>query len=145
MKVNCNLSFSKETSHFKQLAIGINSRIGCAMGRYSKNNWMYQMTICVYGCKKQGGQKPFLVGKRPGEDCVCGVGTEFRYLCHEYEYEKDCGDCIEPDRPKRTTVASEEDIAIPSRPCTLTGKFLKWLLCLKGIIKCNKRKGCSGL
>lgn len=106
---------------------------------------MYQITICVYGCKKHGGEKPYLVGKSPGEKCLCGVGTEFKYLCHEYEYEKDCSDCIDSDKPKKTTIASEENIKIPSSPCTLTGRLLKWILCLRGVIKCDKSKGCAGL
>lgn len=116
------------------------------MGKFSKKRWMYQMTVCVYGCKKFGGEKPYFVGKIPGEDCECGVGDEFKSLCNDVEHVEDCGNCggnSSKCLPALVDAEDEEDIRISSaiKPRTGTNKLLQWIMCIKGLINCDKNKG----
>lgn len=130
-------------AHVKQMAIGLNSRVGCAIARFSKKGWMFQLTVCLYGCRKKKGQRPYAVGKYPGEDCVCGVGSEFKYLCHPSERVDDCDSDCETTTRRTTTDYYDEEEILTKRPKkkwgTLTGKMLEVLDCLRGL--CDKNRG----
>lgn len=72
------------------MAIGRNGAIGCAISRYSDENWIYQLTICLYGCRKKENKRPYLVSKIPGDNCICGVSSDMKNLCHKGEPVGDC-------------------------------------------------------
>lgn len=131
-------------AHVKQLAIGLNSRVGCAIARYKKKEWMFQLTVCLYGCRKRINKPPYQPGKYAGEYCVCGVGSEFKYLCHPNERVKNCIDA--EDNDKATKEESDENYDYeedndkkPKKPKkewkSLTGKILEVIDCLRGL--CN--------
>lgn len=79
------------------MMIGLNTRLGCAVSRYSDKEWTYQLLICMYGCGKKIKQKTYANGKYPGESCLCGVTREYKYLCHNDEPTSDCGLIIDHD------------------------------------------------
>ncbi|KAH8413765.1 hypothetical protein KR222_007825, partial [Zaprionus bogoriensis] len=81
---------SKNTWNFKQMMIGLNSRVGCAVANYVINGIMNQLMICLYGCQKKQRKKIYATGKNASQKCKCGTGTEYLHLCHENERVDDC-------------------------------------------------------
>lgn len=132
-------------AHVKQMAVGLNSRIGCAIARFSKKGWMFQSTVCLYGCRKKKGRRPYAVGKYPGEDCLCGVGWEFKYLCHPAEGVDDCdSECEETLTGTTIDDYDEAETIKTKRPkpkySTMTGKMLELIDCLRGLCDKSKRR-----
>lgn len=115
---NCNQPtvFREETGHFKQMMVGLNSRIGCAITKFSDKNWSYQLLVCLYGCKKKTEQKIFATGKFPGEYCVCGVSAPYKYLCKTTEPSLDCGLIVDHEMAKRNPADNRETIETIAKP-----------------------------
>lgn len=106
----------QETGHFKQMMVGLNSRIGCAITRFSDKNWSYQLLVCLYGCKKKTEQKVFATGKFPGEYCHCGVSSPYKYLCRKSEPSLDCGLIVDHDMDNPNPVDNRGTMETLAKP-----------------------------
>lgn len=95
------------------MMIGLNTRLGCAISRYSDREWTYQLLICMYGCGKRIKQKTYAIGKYPGESCHCGVTRQYKYLCHNDEPTADCGLIIDHDLEHNANVDQRREDAMP--------------------------------
>lgn len=135
MKTNFNLNslFSKETSHIKQMAVGLNNGIGCAVARFSDQHWVYQTTICLYGCRKKRNKRPYLVGKVPGSNCKCGVESNLKCLCKQGEPVP--ADCVEEkgSNPvvEKTTTRKPTSKTTKKKVESAVGRFISWLVEMK--------------
>ncbi|XP_064541451.1 antigen 5 like allergen Cul n 1-like [Drosophila montana] len=100
----------QEISHFLQLIVGANSRVGCAMANFHEGPWKYQLMVCIYGCGKQKGQYVYRIGKTAGDLCGCGTDRQYKNLCRPGTDNGDCGLVKEDD----------DDIAGPLTTTTTT-------------------------
>lgn len=125
-----NSLFSKETAHIKQMAVGLNNGIGCAMARFSDDDWIYQTTICLYGCRKKRLKRPYLVGKIPASHCKCGVESDLRCLCKRGEPVP--ADCVEEKNlnpiVETTTTRRPPTKTTKRKIISHVGRFISWLV-----------------
>lgn len=106
----------QEAGHFKQMMIGLNSRIGCAISKFTDENWSYQLLICLYGCNKKTNQKVYAVGKYAGEYCVCGIATPYKYLCSKDEPSMDCSLINDHNLESKNKINNRNIIEMMPRP-----------------------------
>lgn len=75
-------------------------------------------------------KRPYLVSKVPGDNCICGVGTDFKHLCHQGEPVGDCS----YDKPPNLII---EETTTTRRPMirktkkklqSQVGRLFDWIL-----------------
>ncbi|XP_015034396.3 antigen 5 like allergen Cul n 1 [Drosophila willistoni] len=75
-----------EIGHFLQLIIGEVDRIGCAISRYTKEEWNHQLLVCIYSDSIRDFKKPvYQIDNKPTSHCKCGVNQQFQNLCSRRE------------------------------------------------------------
>ncbi|KAH8413598.1 hypothetical protein KR222_001626, partial [Zaprionus bogoriensis] len=75
------------TKHFRQMMVGLNSHVGCAIAAHHVDNtWVYLMFYCLYGCSKTDNYGIYEASTYPGSKCICGINPSFRHLCAEPEH-----------------------------------------------------------